>query len=210
MKKHSIFFFDFDGTLADTRESLVPVYRAGFDLIGMHVSEKQCAHFMHHNLLETMQEMKVKPEDYSRFVQRIVEALDEEESLRLIKPFPEVEKILQMLHKRGDIMAVVSGNGSEHIALILNRFGWKDYFKTIIGSDMYKHGKPSPEPLLMGLSHLGNPDKSECIYVGDSIQDATAAKAAGLDYILVDRNREYDGKGLNIVYSLDEYWEFKE
>ena len=62
----------------------------------------------------------------------------------------------------------------------------------------------------MGLSHLGNPDKSECIYVGDSIQDATAAKAAGLDYILVDRNREYDGKGLNIVYSLDEYWEFKE
>ena len=46
MKKHSIFFFDFDGTLADTRESLVPVYRAGFDLIGMHVSEKQCAHFI--------------------------------------------------------------------------------------------------------------------------------------------------------------------
>ena len=204
---HDVYLFDFDGTLADSKESLVPVYKAGFNLIGMDVTPEQCAHFMHHNLLETMQEMHVKPEDYERFVTRIVEALDYEESIKLIRPFPEVEKILQNLHKERKTLAVVSGNGSGHIQLVLKQFGWDHYFQTIIGSDMYKHGKPSPEPLLMALEHLGVEDKSKVIYIGDSLQDETAAEAAGLSCQLVDRNHEYP-KEVGAVYSLDEYSEF--
>lgn len=205
--KHDVYLFDFDGTLADTKESLVPVYQAGFRLIGMEVTAEQCAHFMHHNLLETMQEMKVKPEDYERFVTRIVEALDYDESVRLIRPFPEVQNILQRLHNERKTLAVVSGNGSGHIRLVLKKFGWDKYFQTIIGSDMYKHGKPSPEPLLMALEHLGVNDKSKVIYIGDSLQDQTAALAAGLSCQLVDRNREYP-KEIGAVYSLDEFAEF--
>ncbi len=204
---HDVYLFDFDGTLADSKESLVPVYKAGFNLIGMDVTPEQCAHFMHHNLLETMQEMKVKPEDYERFVTRIVEALDYEESIKLIRPFPEVEKILQNLHKERKILAVVSGNGSGHIQLVLKQFGWDHYFQTIIGSDMYKHGKPSPEPLLMALEHLGVEDKSKVIYIGDSLQDKAAAEAAGLSCQLVDRNHEYP-ESVQAVYSLDEFGEF--
>lgn len=204
---HDVYLFDFDGTLADSKESLVPVYKAGFNLIGMDVTPEQCAHFMHHNLLETMQEMKVKPENYERFVTRIVEALDYEESIKLIRPFPEVEKILQNLHKERKTLAVVSGNGSGHIQLVLKQFGWDHYFQTIIGSDMYKHGKPSPEPLLMALEHLGIEDKSKVIYIGDSLQDKAAAEAAGLSCQLVDRNHEYP-ESVKAVYSLDEFGEF--
>lgn len=203
MRKHDIFIFDFDGTLADTKESLVPVYRAGFDLLGMKVSEAQCAHFMHHNLLETMQEMNVDPSDYERFVLKVVEALDYEESLSLIKPFPETEKVLQKLEKERKTLIVVSGNSSVHIKKVLEKFRWSHYFKLIVGSDMYKHGKPSPEPLLLGLSLLGDPDKSKAVYIGDSKQDRLSAIAAGIDWVLVDRDGSY-GNETRTIRSLDE------
>ena len=203
MRKHDIFIFDFDGTLVDTKESLVPVYRAGFDLLGMKVSEAQCAHFMHHNLLETMQEMNVDPSDYERFVQKVVEALDYEESISLIKPFPETEKVLQKLEKERKTLIVVSGNSSVHIKKVLERFHWLHYFKHIVGSDMYKHGKPSPEPLLLGLSLLGDPDKSKAVYIGDSKQDRLSAIAAGIDWVLLDRDGSY-GNDIPTIRSLDE------
>ena len=76
-------------------------------------------------------------------------------------------------------------------------------FKLIVGSDMYKHGKPSPEPLLLGLSLLGDPDKSKAVYIGDSKQDRLSAIAAGIDWVLVDRDGSY-GNEIPTIRSLDE------
>ncbi|MBQ2494101.1 MAG: HAD-IA family hydrolase, partial [Bacilli bacterium] len=54
----------------------------------------------------------------------------------------------------------------------------------------YKRHKPHPEPILLACQELGVPADSSVLYVGDSLQDAECAKAAGVDYVLIDREGE--------------------
>ena len=55
MKNYDIYLFDFDGTTFDTKESLVPVFKSAFAAIGMDCTPEQAHHYMHQNVLQTLQ-----------------------------------------------------------------------------------------------------------------------------------------------------------
>jgi phosphoglycolate phosphatase len=52
----------------------------------------------------------------------------------------------------------------------------------IVSGDSTPHIKPHPAPLLLAASLLALPP-AECIYVGDDLRDAQAARAAGMRFI---------------------------
>ena len=98
------------------------------------------------------------------------------------RTFPGALAALDRLDALGARTAVVT-NKAEHLArLLLAEFGLADRMATIIGGDTLATRKPSPEPILAMIGQCGG---GHAAFVGDSIYDVAAAKAAGVTSILV-------------------------
>jgi HAD superfamily hydrolase (TIGR01549 family) len=188
MKEYDTYLLDFDGTLFDTKESLKPVFRKGFGAIGIEVTDRECEVFMHHTLLQAAEMKHVREDQFKPLVDAITIAMDSEEVLSLIKPFSDTVYLISELRKRNKKVAIVSGNLSNHIRLVLSLYHLDAQVDAVVGSDMFKHGKPHPEPLLLAMEMLGVSEKRSTVYVGDSLQDEQAAEAAGIDSVLIARD----------------------
>lgn len=194
-----VYLFDFDGTLCDTRESLVPVFQKGFAAAGRSVTPEEAERWMHLNLLQSMTDAGIAEEDFPKVIEATIAALDIPESIALIRPFPEAFGVVEALVKQGKRIGIVSNNSSSHIRLVLDTLGINLPFDCIVGSDMFRHGKPHPEPIETALGLLGESKGKHVCYVGDSLQDPECGLNAGIEGILVDREgRHADYSGLRI------------
>ena len=201
----STYLFDFDGTLCDTRESLVPVFRAGFEKVGRHVTPEESEKWMHLNLMQSLVDSGIPESDYPVVVQGIIDALDMPESIAMIKVFPDTVEVLKKLVAQGKRIGIVSNNGSPHIKLVLKTLNIDLPFDCIVGSDMFKNGKPHPEPILTALDILGEKADGHICYVGDSLQDPECGLNAGIGGVLIDRENvhpDYNGLRFQNLWGL--------
>ncbi|HWQ54151.1 MAG TPA: HAD-IA family hydrolase [Bryobacteraceae bacterium] len=98
------------------------------------------------------------------------------------------EGLLERLAERFQL-AVFTGRLCWEAELTLQRFAPGMVFKPIVGMDSVTHHKPHPEGLLRILEEC-----SEAWYVGDTVDDARCAKAAGVPFvgIAAPGNPRYD------------------
>ena len=205
MKPYKIYLFDFDGTTFDTRESLVAVFRALLAAVDVHdVSEEDCAHYMHQSLQQTFEDNNVPQKKWQHGIDVCNEVINAPEVLAKNIPFPETRRVLQQLSDRGAVIGYVSGNTREHISKALEAQGFPFLHSVIMGSDIYEKPKPYPEPILMALKELGAEPGPDVIYVGDSLQDAVCAEAAGVDRVLIDRDGALENYPGRKIKSLEE------
>ena len=196
----SVYLFDFDGTLVDSRESLLPVFQAGYAVVGRHVTPEEVSRWMHVSLPESFADSGVPKEHYQKVADAIIAALDLPESLAMIKAYEDALPVLTRLIKEGKRVGVVSNNTSTHIRLVLERLGFDLPLDCVVGSDMFQNGKPSREPIDVALKILGETDRSRVVYVGDSLQDPECGRNAGIGGILIDReNAHPDFQGTRIA-----------
>lgn len=102
----------------------------------------------------------------------------------LSRPFPGALAALDALSARGIVVAIVT-NKPEALALkLLDALGLTDRFACIIGGDTLGPGKakPAPDPILEMMRRC---DAARGLFVGDSVYDVAAARAAGLPVVAV-------------------------
>ena len=73
-------------------------------------------------------------------------------------------------------------NRSTSMDLVLDTFGLRPYFRTVMTSARVANPKPHPEPLLKTLDDL-EVQPHEALFIGDSEVDRRAAEAAGVPFI---------------------------
>ncbi len=204
MKKFDAYLFDFDGTLFDSRESLLPVWRYAFGKVEIQgVGEEQCEEFSHHPLKYAADETGVK--DFDLFYDAIKEGLELEETIKATKMFPDTVSVIATLFSRGFPLGIVSSNVSTHIERVLDDKKVRNYFSTLSCSDLYSKPKPNPEPCLYALQRMGLASSKSICIVGDSLQDVECGKNAGITGILLDRDgkyHDYDGVKIASLYEL--------
>ncbi|MCR5348761.1 MAG: HAD family hydrolase [Bacilli bacterium] len=194
-----VYLFDFDGTLMDTRESLVPVFRAGYAVVGREVSEEEAERWMHLNLTQSFKDSGVDEKYFGVVCKAIIDSLDMPESIRLIHAFPDAIPTLKKLRALGKRIGIVSNNAASHIRLVLETLHIDVPFDCIVGSDMFLHGKPHPEPIQVALRLLQEKEGPNICYVGDSLQDPETGINAGIGGVLLDRDgRHSDYPGVRI------------
>jgi phosphoglycolate phosphatase len=93
------------------------------------------------------------------------------------QPFPGVVAALDALVARGVKVAICT-NKLEHLARrFVTAIGWDGRFAAIVGGDTTPSAKPNPEPLLAMVEQAGG---GRAAFVGDSISDTGAARAANI------------------------------
>ena len=102
------------------------------------------------------------------------------------KPMPGALSLLRQLKEQGLKILIVTGSGQRSLLDKLN-VDYPDIFRRelMVTAFDVKHGKPDPEPYLMGMQK-GELNPDECIVVENAPLGVRAAKAAGIFTIAVN------------------------
>ena len=98
--------------------------------------------------------------------------------------YPGVVAGLDALRARGLPLAVLTNKPAAPARDLLRRKGLDGYFRHVFGGDDFARKKPDPLPLVKTCEALGTPPAATWM-VGDSRNDAEAARAAGCPLVLV-------------------------
>ncbi len=76
-------------------------------------------------------------------------------------------------------LAIFTGRSRQELSHTFDAWPGREHFRRIVTAEDVKRGKPDPEGLLHVLEER---DPSIALYIGDNIDDATAARAAGVPF----------------------------
>ena len=107
-----------------------------------------------------------------------------EENGRTAQPFPNVREGLNAWRATGLPLAVVTNKPMEFTMPLLEKTGLAEFFPVVVGGDSTPRKKPHPEPIWYACRQMGVPPETN-LHLGDSINDARAARAAGSHVWLV-------------------------
>ncbi|HWQ09166.1 MAG TPA: phosphoglycolate phosphatase [Holophaga sp.] len=99
--------------------------------------------------------------------------------------FEGVSEALELLVAGGWTLACVTNKPREFTVPLLERWGLARWFSAVVAGDDVKAPKPDPDLLLAACGRLGCPPE-RALMIGDSVNDALAARAAGMQVLLVE------------------------
>ena len=103
---------------------------------------------------------------------------------RFSQVFPGVVAGLEMLRGAGLKLACVTNKPTDASVTLLRAKGLESFFALVAGGDQFERMKPDPMPLLKTCEALGAQPR-RALMIGDSQNDALAARAAGCPVVLV-------------------------
>lgn len=208
MKKYKVYLFDFDGTLFDTIKSSVFVFKEAFLSKGVTLNDDNILSYTRVPIPETYRKIvpNYKEEDILPFLDLITELVNSKKSNSLISIYEDTYNVILDLRVNEAILGIVTSNNEKHVNDVLKLYDMDfDLFSVIVGNETEKEPKPSPKPILAAIKALNeNISNDDIVYVGDAKNDVLAAKNAGIDAVLLDRNNEYSDANCPIIHSLNE------
>ncbi len=198
MKQIKVVAFDCDGVLFDSIDANIAYYNQILKYFGkplltselleyanMHTGDEVIARLFENK--ESFQAAQIyrKQMGYFRFIP-------------IMKLEPHLISLMEWLNPK--TRTAIATNRADTIQAVLEEFSLVKYFDLVVGSADVARPKPDPEILNKILDHF-DADPRQTVYVGDSLLDEQAAKAAGVPFVA------YDNPSLSAEYhiqSLDE------
>ncbi|MCL2826399.1 MAG: HAD-IA family hydrolase [Eggerthellaceae bacterium] len=167
--------FDLDGTLIDTMELILESFRrASADVLGAALPDAQVRSLIGIPLIEQARILAPEhPQELFDAYQGYNFALHDD----MVRYFEGTREMLEAAIADGRRLAVVTSKRNGPALKGLSLFGLQRYFEFIIGMEDTEKHKPDPQPLLLAAARMGRAADA-CIYVGDSVFDMQAARAA--------------------------------
>ena len=104
--------------------------------------------------------------------------------------YPGVLQGLQQLRSAGKRLACLTNKPTAFAQVLLRAKGLEGFFDVVYGGDAFERRKPDPLPLLKACEVLGS-QPQRTLMIGDSSNDAQAARAAGCPVWLVRYGYNY-------------------
>jgi phosphoglycolate phosphatase len=170
---------DFDGTIADTRNSIILTVQATLEELGLpkgNVSDIK--EFIGLPLRDTF--VRVAHLSEGDILDRAIQlyrAKYNEISFNTVQLFPNVARVLEVLYKQGLIISVASSKGKDALLFLLNKLGIKPYISLIFGEEDIKNKKPAPDMALCILAKTKS-DPRETLVIGDTVYDIAMGQGA--------------------------------
>ena len=170
---------DFDGTIADTKNSIIQTVRATLKELGLPEADDDnvkstiglpitdmfvnAAHIHDNALLEeAIQTYRKKYNDIS---------------LKTVQLFPHVEETLRALHHKQITITIASSKGKDALLNLLATLNISNYISLVFGEQDVKNKKPAPDMALRIIEQThSNPQNT--LVVGDTIYDVAMGQGA--------------------------------
>jgi len=124
------------------------------------------------------------------------------ELLQQSKPFPRVIEGLDAMKAAGFRLGCITNKAARFTEPLLTGVGLAPYFDIVLSGDSLPEKKPHPLPLLHSAQFFGVPVE-RLLLIGDSLNDAVAARAAGCPVFCVpygyNHGEPVDGLDLDAV-----------
>ena len=172
---YSTILFDFDGTLTSSLDAWLVAFQKTFTGLGKSVTNEAIIERCFYRAFEDIVIEFGLPcaiEFKELLHLRLVETYEQ------VKLFIGVMEILQDCKNRKIKLAVVTSAPAKPVSVALRALDIESFFSTVVTADDITNFKPHPEPVLLALKHLGS-DASDTLFVGDSVADLLAGRAAG-------------------------------
>jgi phosphoglycolate phosphatase len=176
--------FDLDGTLLNSRESILQSIEYALEKIGHKGLPYDKKHAVQQDLATTLKQTGdlhgtvFSDHKIAEFIS-IYRKHHSHEPEKTMVAYEGVHAGLENL--RGNFsLAVATTKHTAQAELILQKMGLDHFFEHIQGTDHGMRYKPAPDILLLTLEKLGGHEAASSVYVGDSVHDMTAARAAGM------------------------------
>ena len=200
--------FDLDGTLADTAPDLMKAHNHVMNKFGYssksmdeirNLVGRGAAVMIGRSIwgsarkeLSKISDEKIKKDMTKEFIKFYENNLEVETQL-----LKGVENFLYWAKSNGISMGVCT-NKQEHLAIeLLKKINIYDFFEYVAGGNTFDYCKPDPRHITNMVEIMGG-DIRKTIMIGDSENDADAAKSAGVPMILVEDG--YTEKKIDQIY----------
>jgi len=182
---YSLFIFDFDGTLADSKDNIAKSLNSAFKKNNLPEIplENIYPHIGKLSIAKTILEF------YPELSERKVQELREDYITRLnqnvkeeLKFFPGALETVKKLKEKNKKTAILSVKPKEQIELVLETFEIRHLFDSIHGNGTSEFEKPARGCVEFIVSDLGlNIENESILMIGDSHVDVEVGKNAGID-----------------------------
>lgn len=176
------FFFDFDSTLADTRNVAVLSTQRAYEAQGLAVPSREAV-VSYMGVPIEVSFAKMAKEDLSDqdledlyTVFRSQYHVTEQEGITL---FDGMDTALKQLAQQGANLYVVSSKHSVPLQRNLDQVGLNTTFAAVSGSDMVDHYKPAPDGIWNLVTRF-DLDLAESVMIGDAKYDIQMGHNAGV------------------------------
>ena len=182
LKNIKCVIFDNDGTVADTRDLILPSMRYTTKVcLGKVFPDEKYASQVGIPLVDQMHDYTDDPILQEKMV-KVYREYNEAHHDAEIKSYAGCLEALEKMHESGLVMAVATSKLRTICSRGLKILGINKYMSTVVGSEDTELHKPHGEPIVYTAEKL-NFKLQECAYVGDSPFDIQAAKDAGVTSI---------------------------
>jgi phosphoglycolate phosphatase len=165
--------FDFDGTIADSFETLLGTFEE-ITARPDKLTAREIQSLRGKSLKEVIKYLKIKRWQIPRLILQAKKLL----AARIVnvKSFSGMPQALKQLHKTGAQMFILSTNNSKIIHQFLDQNNLDGLFVKVYG-DIGLRSKSSALKKIMNKEKI---KPSNCVYIGDEVRDVEAAKKAGV------------------------------
>lgn len=172
---------DFDGTIADTRWSIVSTMKAAFRELGeRELTDQEVIATIGIPLFEGVH-ILAQSDDMS-LVQRLTDKYREiyntQNNYNTVLIFPEVAETLEKAHESGMRIAIASSRSTLSLIPLSKMLGILPYIDYIVDESIIKNKKPAPDMAMHILKHF-NVTPEKALVVGDTSFDILMGKGAG-------------------------------
>lgn len=177
-----IVIFDLDGTLADTAADLAAALNHVLGELGRASITIENVRRMVGNGVRALlrRGLDATGEVNEALIDRALPVFLEYYELHIAdysRPFDGVETALTALQANGVSLAICTNKPEGLTMDLLAALGWQGRFAGVVGGDTLPQRKPDPAPVHEAIARAGG---GRAAFVGDSITDTTAARAAGI------------------------------
>jgi len=179
--KIRLVIFDFDGTMADTRQNIVRVMQQVMRTLDLPVADEEtCASTIGLPLKQCFLDIypHFSDEEGERCAETYRQIFFANAKDWVPDMFPNVRETMETLYSHDVILAIASSRNSASLHGFLDEMHLADMVRKVVGADEVMAHKPDPEPVNVILSALDIPAE-ESVVVGDMPVDIMMGNAAG-------------------------------
>lgn len=174
-----VIIFDFDGTIADTLQSIVSIINRLSDKFGYEkVTEESIDILRNKQTEEILKDLKISMTKIPFIIRKVKVELNKE--IESLKPTVAIKESLLELKKNRYKLGILTSNSKDNVSKFLKRNNLDLFDFIYSGSSIFGKSK-----VMNNLLKNQNLKPEEVIYVGDEIRDIEAAKRAKIRIIAV-------------------------